>query len=91
MYSIRYLIKKDGSQIALWNNDASRDISKALEIAYKFGTQHNNTIIMNSGWIKEDENFYRMKIVYASASPEETNFALHITVGHSDVAYRSNL
>jgi len=91
MYSIRYLIKKDGDQIALWNHNVGPDISKALEQAFKFGTQNNNHIIVNSGWNKESENFYRMKIVYASNSAETTNFAMHITVGLEQDAGNSNL
>jgi RecJ-like exonuclease len=91
MYSIRYLIKKEGSQIAFWNHNASHDLVKALEIAFKFGTDHNNTVMTNSGWIKEDKDLYRMKIVYALTHPEDTtNFALHITVSLASETHKSN-
>jgi hypothetical protein len=91
MYSIRYLLKKDGSQIAFWNYNASDNLSKALELAYKFGTVNNNTVISNSGWIKEDVNFYRMKITYAATLPDDTNFSLHISVSLTSETHKSNV
>jgi hypothetical protein len=91
MYSIRYLIKKEGSQIAFWDRNVNYDADNTMWLADQFVESTKSQPIMNSGWIKEDTNFWRKKIVFAAGSPEETNFAIHINVGLESDSYKSNL
>lgn len=90
MFSIRYLIKKEGSQIAFWDRNVNYDASNTMWLADAFISSTIATSIMDSGWVKEQSNFWRRKIVYAAGSPEETNFALHVNVGLESESHNSN-
>lgn len=93
MYSIRYLIKKDGSQIAFWDRSVSLSPFEAMHLADTFASATKSKTIMESDWeiVFDKENFWRKKIVFAAGSSEETNFALHINVGLESESHKSNL
>lgn len=91
MYSIRYLFKNAGSQIAFWNRNVSTTALDAWDIADLLPRMTKNEIIADTGWVCENPNFWRRKIVFAATSPEENNFALHINVGREEDSHLSNL
>ena len=91
MYSIRYLFKNAGSQIAFWNRSITRDSLAATEIANKFAAGTRSEILSDTGWVQEQEHFWRRKIVFAINGPEENNFSLHINVGLESDSHLSNL
>jgi hypothetical protein len=91
MYSIRYLFKNAGSQIAFWNRNVGQDALTAMEIADVMPRQTKSETMTDTGWVNESPNFWRRKIVFAINSPEENNFSLHINVGREEDSHLSNL
>ena len=91
MYSIRYLFKNAGSQIAFWDRNVSDTALEAWEIADRFPRMTKNDIMVDTGWVNESPNFWRRKIVFAITGADEHNFALHINIGREEDSHLSNI
>ena len=83
------MFKKDGSQITFWDSSINQSTKTAMTLADLFVDGTKTEIMADSYWFCESPNFWRRKITFA-ASPEETSFSLHISVGAEDAAGKSS-